>query len=63
MYNGFTASQEQDRARWELMQRRAKQAMRNTRQIIAARRIATSQHTIDHLLWALAMKRQQEGIR
>jgi hypothetical protein len=60
MYQGFVSTNEQDRARWELMQRRAMQA---TRQAIVARRIATSQHKIERLLWALAMKRQQEGIR
>jgi hypothetical protein len=56
MYQGFVSTNEQDRARWELMQRRAEQA---TRRAIAARKIATSQHEIDRLLWALAMKRQQ----
>jgi hypothetical protein len=60
MFQGYSASQQQDRARWELMQRRAMQA---TRQAITARRIATSQHKIDRLLFALAQKKMQEGVR
>jgi hypothetical protein len=60
MQTGYTESEQKARDRWELMQRRAMQA---TRQIITARRIATSQHKIDRLLFALAQKKTQEGIR
>jgi hypothetical protein len=51
MYQGYVTNSEQDRARWELMQKRA------------AAKAKPQPVKIDHLLWALAMKRQQEGVR